>query len=723
MARVRAATIAVLAVFSLLPPVTRSQDFSDKVDRIFNAIDEGKSKVLWSRTRELEELGRGAVEDVRKGLRRASPWVRIAAAKYLYTHDFKKESTDVLLKLATESNDDEARKIAASLLAGLVKQDVGIDKKERREIADSIVRAARGAEDELAKVNLWLSVYSLMETLEAKRAIIGIFEKATDKDTKDEAALALAEMDAFLVSGLKAHLRELAKEPTERGKLARNYLKLNALSEEMQRKLSEKTGETPDGKSDYPVLREIVELLKKHYHDPARIEKELDKLLDNAARGIATGLDDYTTFLSEEELEKMQKEDLEGEYGGIGARVQMRRDRAGDAWLTITEPIYGGPAYKAGLRSNDRIIEIEGESTANQDLQALVRRLRGKPGTQVKIKVWSLRWEKPREFTLTRETIKLDTVQWERLPGGIGYIKLNTFGMDDDKLIREAIDEMKDARGLILDLRGNSGGYLDTAIKIANIFLDPGKVVVSVKSQNPNETSKDWKTSDDKYTDLPLVVLVDGGSASASEILAGALRDHRRALLVGEKTFGKGSVQRTYRLESKDRKAAVKITVARWYLPGGESVEKDDKTKSGIEPTVKVTPPERDLFKEREFERLRASPALQKYVLEQFEKNRKLLQELAVTDGGDVNRYPNFDELYRSLDTRASRDEVRELVREYVRQVVQDDRKKEFPFDFQTDVPLQRAIVELAKVARIDVRGVKEYETFSAAPKKDEPNK
>lgn len=723
MTKVRAAAVAVLAVFAVLPLVTRSQDFSDKVDRIFNSIEDGKSKVLWTKTRELEELGRGAVEDVRKGLRRASPWVRVAAAKYLYTHDFKKESTDVLLKLATESSDDEARKVSASLLAGLVKQDADIDRKDRKDIADTIAKAARGAEDELAKVNLWLSVYSLTETLEAKRAIIGIFEKASDKDTKDEAALALAEMDAFLVTGLKGHLRELAKEPTERGKLARNYLKLNALSEEMQRKLSEKTKETPDEKSDYPVLQEIVGLLKKHYHDPARIEKELNKLLDNAARGISTGLDDYTTFLNEEELEKMQKEDLEGEYGGIGARVQMRRDRAGDAWLTITEPIYGGPAYKAGLRSNDRIIEIQGESTANQDLQDLVRRLRGKPGTQVKIKVWSLRWEKPREFTLTRDVIKLDTVQWDRLPGGIGYIKLNTFGMDDDKLVKDAIDEMKDAKGLILDLRGNSGGYLDTSIKIANIFLEAGKIVVSVRSQNQNETSKDWKTSDDKYTDLPMVVLIDGGSASASEILAGALRDHKRAVLVGEKTFGKGSVQRTYRLESKDRKAAVKITVARWYLPSGESVEKDDKTKSGIEPTVKVTPPERDLFKEREFERLRAAPVLQKYVVEQFEKNKKLFQELAVTDGGDLSRYPNFDELYKSLDTRATKDEVRELVREYVRQVAQDDRKKEFPFDFQTDVQLQRAIVELAKVAKIDVKGVKEYETFSAAPRKDDSNK
>jgi carboxyl-terminal processing protease len=720
---------AALLIFSQIS----AQDFSEKVEKIFNSIEESKGKNVWTAMKDLEDLGRGALEDVRGGLRRADPFVRMAAAKYLYVNDFKDESLDTLLKLASESKDMDARRSAASLITGLVKGDASVDSKKKKEISDKIASGARETADDSVKVHLWLATYNLTSTLEAKRKLQEIWEKAAVKDVKDDCSLALAEMDSFHTRGLKDHLKTLAQEPSPTGRLAKAYLELNKLTEQINRALDDRPKGQDEGgaknggdqsKYDFKLLTEILDLLHANYRDPKRVEKEYKKMMENAAKAMTGTLDLYTTYLDPEEYEKLTKEDLGGQYGGIGARVSMRKDRNGNAWLTIEEPIFSGPAYRAGLRSNDKIIEIEGVSTANQDLQDLVRRLRGKPGTPAKIKVVSIRWEKPKEMQIVREQVQLETVQHQLLPGDIGYIKLVTFGMDEDQKIRDAIRDLqsKGAKALILDLRGNSGGYLDTSVNIANLFVEKGKTIVSIEAQNQNTPKQVHKTRREKETDLPLVTLVDGGSASASEILSGALRDLKRSKLVGEKTYGKGSVQRSYKLDTMDQKAAVKITIARWYLPSGESVEKDEHKDSGIEPTIKVTLPDPDVFKAREFERLRANPKLEAYVKGQWANNKELFYKLADADNFDTKQYPGFDELLKSLDTRASADELRELLREYIRKAVQDDRAKEYACDFQTDNQLQRAIIEVANEAKIDVKSVPAYKILSSVetPKKNE---
>jgi carboxyl-terminal processing protease len=715
------ATLLSLPVVALLLAGGALQD--EKVDKIFNSIEESKGKNLWTAIKELEDLGRGVVEEVRGGLRRADPFVRIAAAKYLYSQDFRDEALDVLLKTGADSKDPEARRSAASLVGGLAKGDASLEPKRKKEIGDKIAQSARDAVDESVRVQLWLAAYHLTGTLEAKRKLQEIWEKAQSKETKDDCGLALAEMDAFLVRGLKDHLKTLALEPSANGRLAKAYLELNSLSEQLQRTMEQRPKD-PDqdpgpGKYDFRLLTEILDMLNQQYRDPKRVQKEYNKMMENAAKALTTTLDPYTTYLDPEEYKKLTEEDLGGVYGGIGARVSMRKDRNGNSWLTIEEPIFSGPAYKIGLRSNDKIIEVEGQSTANQDLQELVKKLRGKPGTDVKIKVMSIRWDKPKDYTITRGQVKMETVQHLMLPGGIGYIKLVTFGMNEDDLIRQAIEALKGrgAKALILDLRGNTGGYLETSVNIANLFVERDKTIVSIEAPNPNTPKQVHRTRREKETDMPLAVLVDGGSASASEILSGALRDHKRAKLIGEKTFGKGSVQRTYKLASSGEKAAVKITIARWYLPSGESVEKDEVKESGIEPNIKVVLPDRDVFKEREFERLRASPALEKYVKDHWASNKELFHKLSEADNGDSSNYPDFQELHKSLDTRATKDELRELVREYIRKAVQDDKAKEFACDFQTDIQLQRAILEVAQEASIDVKGVPEYKILSAAEK------
>lgn len=721
--------LAVVLVFQQIG----AQDLSEKVEKIFNGIEESKGKTVWTAMKDLEDLGRGALEDVRGGLRRADPFVRIAAAKYLYVNDFKDEALDTLLKLASESKDGDARRSAATLITGLVKDDASVDSKKKKEISDKIAGSAREAADDGVKVHLWLATYNLSSTLEAKRKLQEIWDKSSSKEVKDDCSLALAEMDSFHTRGLKDHLRGLSQEPSPTGRLAKAYLELNKLTEQINRALEDRPRGQDEGakngvdpsKYDFKLLTEILDLLHANYRDPKRVEKEYKKMMENAAKAMAGTLDPYTTYLDPEEYEKLTKEDLGGQYGGIGARVSMRKDRNGNSWLTIEEPIFSGPAYRAGLRSNDKIIEIEGFSTANQDLQDLVRRLRGKPGTPAKIKVVSVRWDKPKDMEIVREQVQLETVQHQLLPGEIGYIKLVTFGMDEDQKIRDAIRDLqaKGAKALILDLRGNSGGYLDTSVNIANLFIEKGKTVVSIEAQNQNTPKQVHRTRREKETDLPLVTLVDGGSASASEILSGALRDHKRSKLVGEKTYGKGSVQRSYKLDTMEQKAAIKITIARWYLPSGESVEKDEHKDSGIEPTIKCPLPEVDVFKAREYERLRANPKLEAYVKGQWANNKGLFYKLADADNFDRKQYPGFDELHKELETRATTDEMRELLREYIRKAVQDDRAKEFACDFQTDNQLQRAILEVAGEAKIDVKQVPAYKILSSVERKDSDTK
>jgi len=297
------------------------------------------------------------------------------------------------------------------------------------------------------------------------------------------------------------------------------------------------------------------------------------------------------------------------------------------------------------------------------------------------------------------------------LPGGLGYIRMTTFGDQDIEAVEKAIKDMKEMKALVFDLRGNTGGYLRTAQKIASYFLKKGDVIVTTKARG---VEQDKRLSDGNHlTDVPMVMLVDEGSASASEILAGAMQDHKRAILIGEKTFGKGSVQDLKFLKTTEEKAAVKVTIAKWYLPSGRTVEKDKHADSGILPDIKSAPLERDFWKDAEFERLRAGDEIDKYVKDIEDK--ELLKKIAESDHGDLALYPKFDALYDSMKSRASKDEVRELVREFIRKRVADDQGKPLYIDVQTDVVLQRGILEACKIGKVDAKGVKEYETFAKA--------
>ena len=693
-----------LAALLLVPAALPAQDAQEKVDRILDRVEESKGADLWDGIRELEDLGRGALDAVRKGLTRADGFARIAAAKVLYAHEQRDEAVEALGKVVGGKN-AAARRAAADLIGSLAAADPGLADADRRRISGDLERQAGESQDPVARVALWRSVWLLTQGIRPVREMRELYARAESREAKEEAALVLAEMDRF--TDARPTLMEMAGQPGERGRMASAYKKLYELSEELRRQ----AGKDAPSKYDFRQLEEALDLLKATYHDEAKIDPK--KLVEAAVRGACASLDPYTTYMDAQSIEELRKEALGGEYGGIGARVSLRKDKAGRTWLTIEEPIFSGPAYQRGLRSGDTIVDVEGETTANRELADLVRRLRGKPGTPVKIKVLRRGWTKEELYEITREQIRLETTTHRTMPGGIGYIKLSTFGEQDIALVEQAIKDMAGMKALVFDLRGNTGGYLRTAQRIASYFLDKGTLIVTTRGRGVVQDTR--RADGQKITDVPVVMLIDGGSASASEILAGALQDHKRAVLVGEKSFGKGSVQDLKPMKTTGDKAAIKVTISKWFLPSGKSVEGDKPEDSGVHPDVKVTPTERDFWKDSEFERLRAADDVLNYVKKI--ENEGLFRRIAETDNGDLSLYPDFEKLYAGLNTKASKDDVRELVREYIRKRYQDEYLKHpLYYDLQTDVVLQRAILEACKLAKIDAKAVREFSLFAQAP-------
>ena len=298
-------------------------------------------------------------------------------------------------------------------------------------------------------------------------------------------------------------------------------------------------------------------------------------LMQGALRGMLESLDDpHSVYFTKEEMRSFQ-EDIKGKHVGVGMVIQKK---VGEA-LTVVSPVEDGPAYKAGIKPKDKIVEIDGESTYNLTSEEASKRLKGKANTTVKVKVFREVNKMTKVFELKRETIELKYVKSKMLDGGIGYLRLTQFGDNVYPDMKKALENLqaKGMKGLIFDLRSNPGGELGQSIKIASMFIEKGKIV----STRQKKGEESVYTREGKYFgNFPMVVLINGGSASASEIVSGALKDHKRATLIGEKTFGKGSVQTLLPLPDGD---GIKITIAKYYTPNGVSID-----GTGIEPDKKV---------------------------------------------------------------------------------------------------------------------------------------
>jgi carboxyl-terminal processing protease len=318
-----------------------------------------------------------------------------------------------------------------------------------------------------------------------------------------------------------------------------------------------------------------------------------DELIYGAIRGMLETLDPHTSFLKPDQYKEM-KIDTQGEFGGVGIEVEMRpveRDGAKENVLTVMSAIDGTPASRAGLTTGDQILKIDDLTTRNLHMDEAVQKMRGKKGTQVQLtverpgKAWPDGKSGPRAFNLARELIKIDNVVGKTLEPGYGYVRLKQFSENTDRDLENALDKLeKDApgghlNGLVLDLRNNPGGLLDQAVRVADQFIDNG-LIVRTEGKDGRIIDEERAHSRGTRNGFPIIVLVNGGSASASEIVAGALQDHQRAVIMGTQTFGKGSVQTVIEL---DDGSALKLTIARYYTPNGRSIQ-----ERGITPDVTV---------------------------------------------------------------------------------------------------------------------------------------
>lgn len=322
------------------------------------------------------------------------------------------------------------------------------------------------------------------------------------------------------------------------------------------------------------IFARVLSYVENNYVD--RVDGET--LVYGAIRGMLANLDPYTLFLSPDEYREIQA-DTSGEFGGLGIEIAAR-----DGALVVVAPIDDTPAARAGLVSGDRLLAIDGESTKGMGVATAVRRLRGAPGTRVTLRIFREGFTEPRDLVLQRDRVRVASVESRLEPGGVGYVRIKSFQDRTDVHLAKALDELKrhnggPLSGVVLDLRNNPGGLLDQAIRVADRFLLEG-VIVTTQGRGPAQRDEERAHPVDTEPGYPLVVLVNGGSASASEIVAGALQDHRRAVLLGSKTFGKGSVQSVIDLEDG---SGLKLTVARYHTPSGRSIH-----ETGIEPDVRV---------------------------------------------------------------------------------------------------------------------------------------
>ena len=320
------------------------------------------------------------------------------------------------------------------------------------------------------------------------------------------------------------------------------------------------------------LFGEVLEKISKEYVD----EVDQSKSMDSAINGLLQSLDPYSAYMTPESFEGMQTE-TSGEFGGLGIEVGMEA-----GVVKVISPIDNTPASKAGLKAGDYIVKINNTQVQGKTLMQAVDLMRGPVGSSIEITVRRRGVKKALIFNITREVIQVQSVKSELIDNNIGYIRLTSFNENSSEQIKEKINKLnknKDLKGYILDLRNNPGGLLSQAIKISDFFLENGEIV-STRSRQASENRKWFARKGDLTNGKTLIILINYGSASASEIVAGALKDHKRAIILGENSYGKGSVQSIIPLKNR---GAIRLTIAKYYLPSGKSI-----SEVGVTPDIEV---------------------------------------------------------------------------------------------------------------------------------------
>jgi C-terminal peptidase prc len=601
-----------------------------------------------------------------------------------------------------------------------------------------------------------LVLYNLGDGSRRRAALryLGRTRESAQDSTVRAGALALGRTSAVLENDTVDVLEQVAGGISADAALARTLLsqvdqrarfrsKLEALEELYAENQKQAESKQLDS-GDVELLERILMMAQREHMEGAKFTRE--ELLAGAASGMLNVLDPYSTYFSGEEYAEFWF-DLNPEYGGIGAYVNTI-----NGVFTIIRPIYSGPAYEAGLLSDDKIISVDGWNTMDQPNDDVISRLKGPPGTEVKLEVYREGWSDPKEFVVARDKIELPVLQEEMLPGNVLYLELISFTVDCGYRVASSILEAQAAgelNGVVLDLRNNPGGSLNQAVRVCDVFLPPNKLIVTTRARIGEVERHQTRAQALVPDEIPLTILTNEYSASASEIVAGALSIHGRATTVGARTHGKGSVQQLrplpgmndepYHDDNRNRMKdewekfedlnengeydfgpKIKLTIAYYFLPDGSTIhtQRDHEgkviEKGGVEPDIHVAFDNYEPIELRELNRLLDETAFRDYAQTLFESNNDLGVALAEFDGRDTGRYPGWSDYYDSLGTYLSEDIVRQWVRRSLRTMVSDLRGKMFPGggfrgDFEEDPQLQAAIAEILRANGSKAEDVPEY--------------
>ncbi|MBL7223894.1 MAG: PDZ domain-containing protein [Candidatus Brocadiae bacterium] len=714
--------LAALVVVGSVPSacLAAGPPVDQQVGAIVAKLRQPTASEIWTAHRQLHQLGAPAVAAIKGRLPKALPAQQLVLAKALCSLGHAADAVGPLVALIRSKEARDYAALAAQLLGEPPANDLQVTEDALMRLVDdqSLLPDVRRA---VAR-SLGLSASTLESVQKANATLRKLLGAATDPDTRRACALALAEIDDF-APPVDAILKELQDEPSNRGRLARALLQVNTL----RTLLIRPQGRERQGLNDR-LLNEVRTLMQRFH---VEVPLSTTQLVNSAAKGMAAAVranddterqpDRHTAYFDEDDWKRF-RESLSGRYGGIGAVVQFTKhfDTGDVPVFTIARPNYSGPAYQAGLRSFDRIVAVDGQATAIEKaedaqakLKAIVDTLRGRPGTPVELTVTRPGSKERRQVKVERADIELPSVRRAMLPAKIGYVRLANFGQKSAAELEEALRalEKEGMRALIFDLRNNPGGQLNISVEIADKLLKDNKLIVYTEGRNPKIAKREeYRTKDPTtHPDYPVVVLINGHSASASEIVAGALQEHHRAILVGTTTFGKGSVQKLFPLHATAGRSGLKLTVAKYYLPSGRSIH-----GKGVEPDVKVK--FEGTFTRDEFEKLRENGAFYRYSATRFAQHKELLAKLSEFDALDPSRYPDFEGWHKGMAGELGRDKARRLLRAWLRLLVADDRGEEFVCDVEEDNQLQAAILEIARrVEAIEPKRVPEYRFF--APK------
>lgn len=333
-----------------------------------------------------------------------------------------------------------------------------------------------------------------------------------------------------------------------------------------------KTVSAQNGYEELKTFTEVISIIKKSYVD----EVKTKDLVLFAIKGMVSSLDPHSAYLTPEALKELQVE-TKGEFGGIGIQIGVK-----EGILTVIAPIEDTPAFKAGIKAGDKILKVAGETTKKMEIHEAVSKMRGTKGTSITLTIFREGWKETKDFTIVRDIIKIKSIKPKLLSDGIGYVKLTQFQEATANDLITALNKLKNdgMKSLILDLRNDPGGLLNIAVDTAEVFLPPKKLIVYIKNRSGEKIEYYTEKENPFFEEIPMVVLVNQGSASASEIVAGALKDWNRAIIIGVQTFGKGSVQSIIPLSDG---SGMRLTTAKYYTPNGSMIH-----NIGITPDIIV---------------------------------------------------------------------------------------------------------------------------------------